>query len=156
MKPLRLSRERCSGTGTVASKLSVASRDLSIKGTASRSTTLVWPRYLRAWTISPSDASIFQRGPGALESEVYALALVADEGLEGGWHPAPGAGWSAYPGQGLKARPAEQVARAPLAADAVLGVEEVGEGRDVWLQGLGHQVSASQASGIRLQVSGFC
>src|SRR5215210_5328747 len=68
------------------------------------------------------DACVSQWGPGALETEVNALALLADEGLEGGRHPAPGAGGASYPGQGLEARQAEQVARAPLAADAVLGV----------------------------------
>ena len=84
-----------------------------------------------------SDAGVFQRGRGALETEAYALALVANEGLEGGRLPAPGAGGAPGAGQGLKARPAEQVARAPLAADAVLGVEEVGEGREVRSEGSG-------------------
>src|SRR5918997_5784313 len=72
-----------------------------------------------------ADARISQRSSGALEAEVHALALVADEGLEGCWHTAAGAYGTPYPGQSFEARPAEQVARPPLAADAALRIEEV-------------------------------
>ena len=55
-----------------------------------------------------------QGGLGALDAEVHAFAFFADEGLEGCWHPAPGAEEMPYTGQRLEARPAEQVARGEL------------------------------------------
>jgi hypothetical protein len=79
-----------------------------------------------------ADARVLRWGAGALETEVNGLAPFADEGLEGRWHPAPGAEGASYPGQCIEAHPAEQIARALVAADAALGVEEVDEGRDVW------------------------
>ncbi|HLL98082.1 MAG TPA: hypothetical protein VK276_03335 [Rubrobacteraceae bacterium] len=74
-----------------------------------------------------SDALVPQRHAGALETKVQALARVADEGLEGRRHPTAGAHGTAHPGQRLEAVPAGEAARQPVAADAALREEEVGE-----------------------------
>jgi hypothetical protein len=54
-----------------------------------------------------ADACVLQGSSGALEAEVHAFALVANEGLEGCWHPALGAVGTSYPGQSFEAHPAE-------------------------------------------------
>jgi len=47
----------------------------------------------------------------------------------------------ANPGKGIKAGAAENVTGAPLAANAALGVEHVGERGEIGLEGIRHQVS---------------
>ena len=79
------------------------------------------------------DARVPQGRSGAHEAEVHALALVADEALEGRRHPAAGIGYASDQAQRLEALQAEQVARAPVASDAALGVEEICKGGDVGL-----------------------
>ena len=78
-----------------------------------------------------ADALVLQGRPGALEAEVHVLALLAYERREGGGQPATPADGAAHTGECLEASAAEHVARPPLAADAALGVEQVGERSEV-------------------------
>lgn len=71
-------------------------------------------------------AFVPQWGSGALEAEVHVLAIFADEGLEGRWHPATAAHGPIYQGQSLEAFATEQVVRPAFAADTTLRVEKVG------------------------------
>ena len=69
-----------------------------------------------------ADAIVLEGRPGARETEVDVLALLAYERREGGRQPAASADGATHTGERIEARAAEYVARPPPTADAGFGV----------------------------------